>query len=143
MEAPARPNRGPMGAGSSEVMTCVSRGSFPRWGGSVARGVGGSPLPFGFSELGVGDDGFQEGDELVDFVFFEVDFEAGQWIVLKAGDDHFAFAVDEDEIVASPVGGVMLDGVFLVGLLQQSLRCLQDQMRKGSNFGLWRSWQRV
>ena len=112
MEAPARPNRRPVGAGSSEVMTRVSRGSFPGWGGCVSRDVEGSPFPLGFPEFGVGDDGFQEGDELVDFIFFEVDFEAAQWIVLKAGDDHFAFAVDEDEVVAGPIGGVMLDGVF-------------------------------
>lgn len=87
-------------------------GFVPEVGGCGSGGVLGSPLPLGFPEFGVGDDGFQEGDELVDFVFFEVDFEAGQWIVLKAGDDHFAFAVNEDEVVAGPIGGVMLYGVF-------------------------------
>lgn len=71
-----------------------------------------------------------------------MDLEAAQWIVLKAGDDHFAFAVYENEVVASPVGGVMLDGVFPVEQPDSSNRyngcsakCEKDQTWVSSDHG--------
>ena len=106
-------------------MTPGSRESFR--GGTACR-VGefevaeGLPLPLGFAEFSMWNHRLQEGNEVVDSGFFEVDFKACQGIGMKAGDDHFSLAIDEDEVIARPVSGVMLDEVFPV----EKLNCRSD-----------------
>jgi hypothetical protein len=82
----------------------------------------GLPLPLRFAEFSVWNNGFQEGNEVIDSGFFKVDFEAGQGIGMKAGDDHFPLAVDKNEVIARPVSGMVLDGVFPV----EQLDCRGD-----------------